>query len=90
MALQKDDRALAPSEAIAVRFARRLTAAPGGITDADYAPLRTEFGERGAIEVLLQTCTFAFMNRVTDGLRLPSEDEAVRVYQETYGTGAVQ
>jgi AhpD family alkylhydroperoxidase len=90
MALQKDDRALAPSEAIAVRFARRLTAAPGGITDADYAPLRTEFGERGAIEVVLQTCTFAFMNRVTDGLRLPSEDEAVRVYQETYGTGALQ
>jgi hypothetical protein len=26
------------------------------------------------------------MNRFTDGLRLPSEDEAVRVYLETYGT----
>ena len=25
------------------------------------------------------------MNRFTDGLRLPSEDEAIRVYQETYG-----
>ena len=25
------------------------------------------------------------MNRLTDGLRLPSEDEAVRVYRETYG-----
>ena len=34
---------------------------------------------------MLQTCTFAFMNRFTDGLQLPSEDEAIRVYQETYG-----
>lgn len=25
------------------------------------------------------------MNRLTDGLRLPSEDEAVRTYRETYG-----
>ena len=34
---------------------------------------------------LLQTATFSFMNRFTDGLRLPSEDEAVRIYRETYG-----
>jgi hypothetical protein len=34
---------------------------------------------------MLQTCAFAFMNRFTDGLQLPSEDEAIRVYQETYG-----
>ena len=25
------------------------------------------------------------MNRFTDGLRLPSEDEAIKVYRETYG-----
>lgn len=25
------------------------------------------------------------MNRFTDGLQLPSEDEAIKVYQETYG-----
>jgi len=35
--------------------------------------------------VLLQTCNFAFMNRFTDGLQLPSEDEAIKVYLETYG-----
>jgi hypothetical protein len=33
---------------------------------------------------LLQSCNFAYMNRFTDGLRLPSEDEAIKVYQETY------
>jgi AhpD family alkylhydroperoxidase len=86
VAMQKDDSALTPREAVAVKFARRLTSAPGGTTDADYAALKAEFGDRGALEVLLQTCTFAFMNRFTDGLRLPSEDEAVRVYLETYGT----
>jgi hypothetical protein len=32
-----------------------------------------------------QSCAVAFMNRFTDGLRLPSEGEAIRVYQETYG-----
>jgi hypothetical protein len=34
---------------------------------------------------MLQTCAVAFMIRFTDGLRLPSEDEAIRVYQETHG-----
>ena len=33
----------------------------------------------------MQTCNFAFMNRFTDGLRLPSENEALPVYQETHG-----
>jgi alkylhydroperoxidase family enzyme len=86
VAMQKDDSALTPRELAAVKFARKLTATPGSTTDADYAALKGEFGDRGALEVLVQTCTFAFMNRFTDGLRLPSEDEAVRVYLETYGT----
>lgn len=85
VALQKDDTALTPRERIAVLFARQVTAAPTEVGDADWARLSNEFGERGALEVLLQTCTFAFMNRFTDGLMLPSEDEAIKVYQETYG-----
>jgi hypothetical protein len=32
--------------------------------------------------------TFNFMNRFTDGLRLPSEEEAIRVYQGVYGEGS--
>jgi alkylhydroperoxidase family enzyme len=77
---------LTPQELAAVQFARLLTDKPGGITDADYNALRARFGDAGALEIVLQTCNFAFMNRFTDGLRLPSEDEAVRVYQETYGS----
>jgi AhpD family alkylhydroperoxidase len=85
MAMKKDDSTLTSRELTAVTFARKVTAKPGGITDADYDSLRKEFGEKGALEVLMQTCNFAFMNRFTDGLRLPSEDEAIRVYRETYG-----
>lgn len=85
VAMAKDDSALTPRERIAVDFARELTSKPASITDAAFEKLKHEFGEQGALEVVQQTCNFAFMNRFTDGLRLPSEDEAVRVYMETYG-----
>lgn len=87
MSMQKDDSALKTDELAAVTFARKLTATPSGTTDGDFANLREVFKAQGAIEVLMQTCNFAFMNRFTDGLRLPSEDEALKVYQETYGEG---
>lgn len=84
VAMEKSDDALTPQEKTAVAFARRLTRRASEPTDADYRGLQTIFGEQGALEVLLQTCTFSFMNRFTDGLRLPSEDEAVRIYREVY------
>jgi AhpD family alkylhydroperoxidase len=83
--MQKDDNQLSPRELTAVQFARKLTANPAGITDADYDKLKATFGEQGAMEVVMQTCNFAYMNRFTDNLRLPSEDEAVSMYYETYG-----
>ncbi len=85
VAMKKDDTALTPRELTAVQFARKLTAAPASITGADYDKLKKEFGEQGAMEVVLQTCAFAYMNRFTDGLRLPSEDEAIQTYKEVYG-----
>lgn len=85
MALQKDDAALTPEEKAAVDFARKLTRDPAGVTEADRTALQARFPGAAAFEVLQQTCRFAFMNRFTDGLRLPSEDEAVHVYRETYG-----
>ncbi len=84
-AMRKDDSALTPRELVAVKFARKLTDRPSGIGDEDYAAVKKEFGEAGALEVVIQTCNFAFMNRFTDGLQLPSEDEAIKVYHETYG-----
>ena len=87
MSMQKDDSALKTDELAAVTFARKLTSTPSETTDADFASLQEVFKNQGAVEVLMQTCNFAFMNRFTDGLRLPSEDEALAVYQETYGEG---
>jgi AhpD family alkylhydroperoxidase len=86
VAMKKDDSALSQRELTAVTFARKLTREPGSMSDGDYEKLRAEFKEQGALELLLQTCNFAFMNRFTDGLMLPSEDEAIKVYQETYGS----
>jgi AhpD family alkylhydroperoxidase len=86
IAMKKDDSALSPRELTAVTFARKLTLNPASITTSDYENLKNEFSDKGALEVLLQTCHFNFMNRFTDGLRLPSEDEAIRVYKEVYGS----
>jgi AhpD family alkylhydroperoxidase len=86
MAMKKDDSTLSQRELTAVTFARKLTREPASITDNDYEKLKAEFKEQGALEVLLQTCNFAFMNRFTDTLHLPSEDEAIKVYKEVYGT----
>lgn len=85
VAMAKDDSALTKRERTAVAFARKITNEPAKMTKDDYAALVSEFKEQGALEVLLQSCNFAYMNRFTDGLRLPSEDEAIKTYQETYG-----
>jgi len=85
VAMAKDDSALTQRERTAVAFARKITREPAKLTRDDYAALASEFKEQGALEVLLQSCNFAYMNRFTDGLRLPSEDEAIKTYHETYG-----
>lgn len=85
VAMEKSDEVLTPQERAAVTFARALTRRASVPTDADYKALEAALGEKGALEAVLQTCTFNFMNRFTDGLRLPSEDEAVRIYREVYG-----
>lgn len=90
LAMKKDDSALTPRELTAVEFARKLTKQPASITDEDFAKLKREFGESGAVEAILQTGGFAFMNRFTDGLRLPSEDEAVKTYLDIYGDGSLK
>lgn len=88
LSMKKDDSQLTPRELNAVEFARKITKQPNSTTIVDFDRLKKEFGQSGAVEVILQTGNFAFMNRFTDGLRLPSEDEAVKTYQEVYGDGA--
>lgn len=87
MAMKKDDSALTSRELTAVKFARKLTREPSSVTDDDYQKLRAEFGVPGALDVVLQTCTFAFMNRFADALRIPSEDIAIETYRQVYVDG---
>lgn len=88
LALQKGDGPLTAEEKAAVTFARKLTRTPDSITDADWSALSASFPGNKAMSILLQTCMFAFMNRFTDNLRLPSEDEAIKIYQDVYGDGS--
>lgn len=89
VAMEKDDSALSPRELAVVTFTRKLAKTPAAMQESDLTTLRAALGDdREAYDALLQTCMFSFMNRFTDGLRLPSEDEAVKVYQEVYGAGA--
>lgn len=85
LSLQKEDSQLTADEKAAVVFARKLTKEPGEINDSDWAKLSAAFPGNAAMSVLLQTCTFAFMNRFTDTLNLPSEEEAIHIYQEVFG-----
>ncbi|MDX1932973.1 MAG: carboxymuconolactone decarboxylase family protein [Capsulimonadales bacterium] len=90
-AMKKDDSVLTPTEKAAVTFARKLARSPQSVNDTDVAGLKSAFpDDRAALEIVLQTCAFSFMNRFTDGLRLPSEEEAVEIYRETYGDGAYE
>jgi alkylhydroperoxidase family enzyme len=85
MAMKKSDSSLTPSELIAVEFARKLTRDPSSVTDADYGKLRSEFGDRAALDVIFQTSAFAFMNRFADAFEVTSEDIAVQTYRQVYG-----
>ncbi len=81
-----DDSELAPAGAVAfddpgrvpnyLRALAMIPGAPQAFAGAFSAML---------LEVVLQTANFAFMNRFTDNLGLPSEDEAIQVYREVYG-----
>jgi uncharacterized peroxidase-related enzyme len=84
-AMKKDDSALSERERAAAVFARKLTKQPAAVSAEDRSALEAAVGREAAKEIAMQTAIFNFMNRFTDGLRLPSEDEAVRIYLETYG-----
>lgn len=85
MAMEKDDSLLTPRELAAVRFARAVTDDPTAITGDDWDALTSAFGADGALEVLVRACEFAFMNRFTDNLGLPTEDVAVETYRKVHG-----
>lgn len=83
-ALGFDDQAIAQldgpnpgrtaEEQEALAFARKLTATPRLIADADIARLRKGFSDSAVAEIVLQVCNAAFFDRWTEVTRLPLEE----------------
>jgi AhpD family alkylhydroperoxidase len=69
--LDGDAAALPPRERKALAFARKLTAAPATVTDADVEALRKEFTDFEVAEVVHHVCNAAFFDRATEAARLP-------------------
>ncbi|HYH67236.1 MAG TPA: hypothetical protein VD866_21245, partial [Urbifossiella sp.] len=69
--LDADAAALPEKERKALAFARKLSAAPATVTDADVEALRKEFTDFEVAEVVHHVCNAAFFDRVTESARLP-------------------
>lgn len=70
-ALDGDATVLPEKERRALAFARKLSAAPATVTDADVEALRKEFTDFEVAELVHHVCNAAFFDRVTETARLP-------------------
>jgi AhpD family alkylhydroperoxidase len=64
---------LPAADAAALQFARKLTAAPHTIVDADVAELRQHFNDHQVAEIIYLTCEANSFDRFTEALQLPIE-----------------
>jgi len=56
-------------------YAVKLTVTPGEMVEADVASLRDEgFSDRDILDIVEVTAYYAYVNRVADGLGVPTED----------------
>jgi len=56
-------------------YAVKLTHAPGDMVAADVAALRSEgFSDRDILDIVEVTAYYAYVNRIADGLGVPTED----------------
>jgi hypothetical protein len=62
-----------PSERVALRFARRLTAEPWAVSRSDVETLVATFGRHRALDVIWHVAWGNYMTRVADALQLPLE-----------------
>lgn len=69
--LDADAAALPEKERRALAFARKLSAAPATVTDADVEALRKEFTDFEVAELVHHVCNAAFFDRVTETALLP-------------------
>ena len=73
-------------ERVAFRFARKLTAAPWTITDADVRALTDAFGRARALDLIWHVAWGNYMTRVADAFQLPLE--TTNVFEPPKGPAA--
>ncbi|MEX2121572.1 MAG: hypothetical protein WD847_18430 [Pirellulales bacterium] len=72
-ALDEPGESFSPAVREALAFARKLTAAPHTIADADVARLREHFSDHETAEVVFVTCNANMFDRFTEALGLQLE-----------------
>jgi alkylhydroperoxidase family enzyme len=65
------------AEQAAFAFARKLTAEPWNVNDADVDALRAHYGERRALDLVWHVAWGNYMTRVADAFQLPLERENI-------------
>jgi hypothetical protein len=73
-----------PAEQRAFAFARKLTRAPGSISDEDIATMKRDFGPDRAVIVALNASRYHYMVRISNGFQLRLERE--NVFYDYYNT----
>jgi hypothetical protein len=66
-----------PAERAAFAFARKLTAEPWTVTDADRTELERVFGPHRALDVIWHVAWGNYMTRIADAFQLPLERKNV-------------
>lgn len=72
-AISGDESSFSTAEQMVFGFARKLTAAPHTVVDADIAGLRGQFTDQEVAEIIFLICDANFFDRFTEMLRLPLE-----------------
>jgi uncharacterized peroxidase-related enzyme len=75
--------ALEPRLSNIVRFAEKLSTAPGAMTESDLGELRTEgLTDRDILDVTLVVAYFSFVNRIALGLGVNYSDDELSGYSD--------
>ncbi len=76
--LASDDWSAFPvADQRAFAFATKVTRAPGAIDRVDLQRLYDDLGDRRAMSVIVQTCRYNYMTRISNGFQLTLESENV-------------
>lgn len=74
---------LAPQDKAMVDFALKLTREPSSVKPEDFESLQHNgFSEEQALDIVLITCTFNFMDRLADGLGVELDPHMQRLVQK--------